>query len=233
MNSLIALVQARIIGLGPVVMSLEASASEATLEWDGHEVNHQWSKSEEAESLLQDMLGPQAGLSAGAYFSLLRPYSEVQIARYFAALPEYHPVITSCNRAFRRGVEDARWCGDCDKCRFIFLILSPFIPSTSLTRMFADNLLDNPTQVEGYRALLGLHEHRPFECVGEQAESLLAFTWISHQSDWSHSAVVSALTEEMPELLKPHPELEIQVLGERHGRISLPAPFGSLGSVLA
>ena len=165
MNSLIALVQARIIGLGPVVMSLEASASEATLVWDGHDVNHQWSKSEQAEELLQDMLGPQAGLSAGAYFSLLRPYSEVQIARYFAALPEYHPVITSCNRAFRQGVEDARWCGDCDKCRFIFLILSPFIPATSLTRMFADNLLDNQTQVEGYRALLGLHEHRPFECV--------------------------------------------------------------------
>jgi len=233
MNSLIALVQARIIGLGPVVMSLEASASEATLEWEGHEVNHQWSKSEEAEGLLQDMLGPQAGLSAGAYFSLLRPYSEVQIARYFAALPEYHPVITSCNRAFRRGVDDARWCGDCDKCRFIFLILSPFIPATTLTRMFADNLLDNPTQVEGYRALLGLHEHRPFECVGEQAESLLSFTWIAHQSDWSRSVVVGALTTEMPELLTPHPELEERVLGERHGRLQLPTPFETLGSVLA
>jgi len=232
MNSLIALVQARIIGLGPVVMSLEASASEATLVWNGREVNHQWSKSEHAEELLQDMLGPQAGLSAGAYFSLLRPYSEVQISRYFAALPEYHPVITSCNRAFRRGVEDARWCGDCDKCRFIFLILSPFIPSTSLTRMFADNLLDSASQVEGYRALLGLHEHRPFECVGEQAESLLSFTWIAHQSDWRQSVVVQALVAEMPELLDPHPELEVHVLGERQGRICLPAPFETLGSVL-
>jgi hypothetical protein len=233
MNSLIALVQARIIGLGPVVMSLEASASEATLEWEGHAVNHQWSKSEEAEGLMHDMLGPQAGLSAGAYFSLLRPYSEVQIARYFAALPEYHPVITSCNRAFRQGVDDARWCGDCDKCRFIFLILSPFIPATSLTRMFADNLLDNPSQLEGYRALLGLHEHRPFECVGEQAESLLAFTWITHQSEWRRSAVVTALVAEMPELTQPHPELEDQVLGERQGRLTLPAPFETLGSVLA
>jgi hypothetical protein len=45
--------------------------------------------------------------------------------------------------------------------------------------------------------------------------------------------VVSALTEEMPELLKHHPELEEQVLGERQGRLSLPAPFGTLGSVLA
>jgi hypothetical protein len=99
--------------------------------------------------------------------------------------------------------------------------------------MFADNLLDNPTQVEGYRALLGLHEHRPFECVGEQAESLLSFTWIAHQSDWSKSAVVTALTQEMPELLHPHPELEDRVLGERHGRLHLPAPFETLGSVLA
>ena len=233
MNSLIALVQARIIGLGPVVMSLEASASEATLVWNGSEVNHQWSKSEVAEELLQDMLGPQAGLSAGAYFSLLRPYSEVQIARYFAALTEYHPVITSCNKAFRQGVDDARWCGDCDKCRFIFLILSPFIPSTSLTRMFADNLLDNPAQIEGYRALLGLHEHRPFECVGEQAESVLALTWVANLSEWRKTAVLQALIAEIPELAEPHPELEDQVLGERNSRICMPEPFESLGSVLA
>ncbi len=233
MNSLIALVQARLIGLGPVVMSLEASASEPTLVWQGKGVNHQWSKSEDAEKLLHEMLGPQAGLSAGAYFSLLRPYSEVHIARYFAALTDYHPVVMSCNRAFRLGVEDARWCGDCDKCRFIFLILSPFIPATSLTRMFADNLLDNPSQVEGYRALLGLAEQRPFECVGEQAESLLVFTWIARQSEWQRSAVVRALVLELPELLEPHPDLENQVLGDRHGRITLPAPFESLGSVLA
>jgi len=232
-NSLIALVQARIIGLGPVVMSLEASASEPTLWWGEMPVNHQWSKSEQAEELLQDMLGPQAGLSPGAYFSLLRPYSEIQIARYFARLSEYHPVITSCNRAFRQGVEDARWCGDCDKCRFIFLILSPYIAATSLTRMFADNLLDNPRQLEGYRALLGLHEHRPFECVGEQAESMLALHWISARSEWSNSAVVKALVAEIPELLAAQPELEEQVLGHRHCAIDMPSAFENLGSVLA
>lgn len=233
MNSLIALVQARIIGLGPVVMSLEASASEPTLWWGNMPVNHQWSKSEVAEELLQDMLGPQAGLSAGSYFSLLRPYSEIQIARYFAALSEYHPVITSCNRAFRRGVEDARWCGDCDKCRFIFLILSPFIPATSLTRMFADNLLDNPSQLEGYRALLGLHEHRPFECVGEQAESMLALHWVATAGEWKNAAVVKALVAEIPELLVPHPELEVQVLGHRESELAMPSGYHTLGQVLA
>ena len=232
-NSLIALVQARLIGFGPVVMSLEASASEPTLVWGDNPVNHQWSKSEDAEALLQDVVGPQAGLSAGAYFSLLRPYSELQIARYFSALREYHPVVTSCNKVFRQGVEDGRWCANCDKCRFIFLILSPFIPAHILTRMFADNLLDNPSQLEGYRALLGLHEHRPFECVGEQAESMVALTWVAHQADWRNTAVVQGLIQEIPELLTLHPNLEEQVLGERHSKIPLPLPYSSLGQVLA
>jgi hypothetical protein len=232
-NSLIALAQARLVGFGPVVMSLEASASEPTLWWGAMPVNHQWSKSEDAEKLLQDVLGPQAGLSAGAYFSLLRPYSELQIARYFASLSEYHPVVTSCNRAFRQGMDDGRWCADCDKCRFIFLILSPFLPSTVLTRMFADNLLDNPRHLEGYRALLGLGEHRPFECVGEQAESMVALSWVATQADWKSAAVVAALREEIPELDTPHPELENQVLGLRESGIPMPNPYRTMGSVLA
>jgi hypothetical protein len=232
-NSLIALLQARLVGFGPVVMSLEASASEPTLWWDGVPVNHQWSKSEDAEALLQDVLGPQAGLSAAAYFSLLRPYSELQIARHFAALTEYHPVITSCNRAFRLGVDDGRWCADCDKCRFIFLLLSPFMPATVLTRMFADNLLDNPKHLEGYRALLGLHDHRPFECVGEQAESMVALSWVAQQSDWRDASVVRSLREEIPELDNAHPELEDQVLGHRDFRTLLPNLYSSLGQVLA
>lgn len=233
MNSLIALVQSRLVGFGPVVMSLEASASEATLWWGDVPVNHQWSKSTEAEQLLQDVLGPQAGLSAGAYFSILRPYSELQIARYFSNLREYHPVINSCNRAFRQGVEDARWCSNCDKCRFIFLILSPFLAPSALTRMFADNLLDNPSQLEGYRALLGLHEHRPFECVGEQAESMVALNWVAHQQEWKSQAVVQALRAEIPSLGEAHPELEQQVFGVREGHTPMPTPYDTVGSILA
>jgi hypothetical protein len=99
--------------------------------------------------------------------------------------------------------------------------------------MFADNLLDNPTQLEGYRALLGLHEHRPFECVGEQAESMVALTWISTQDEWKKTAVVSALVQEIPELLVAHPDLEAQVLGCRDSQGEMPHRFASLGGVLA
>jgi hypothetical protein len=76
-NSLIAIVQARLVGFGPVVMSLEASASEPTLWWGTMPVNHQWYKSQDAEALLQDVLGHQEGLSAGSYYSLHKNYIEI------------------------------------------------------------------------------------------------------------------------------------------------------------
>jgi hypothetical protein len=78
-----------------------------------------------------------------------------------------------------------------------------------------------------------LHEHRPFECVGEQAESMLALHWISARGEWSNSAVVKALVAEIPELLTAQPALEEQVLGQRHGIIEMPHAFENLGSVLA
>jgi hypothetical protein len=43
-NSLIAIATAALHGLGPVVMSNERSASDPNLIWNGHEINHQWSK---------------------------------------------------------------------------------------------------------------------------------------------------------------------------------------------
>ena len=43
-NSLIAIATAVLHGLGPVVMSNERSASDPNLIWNGHEINHQWSK---------------------------------------------------------------------------------------------------------------------------------------------------------------------------------------------
>jgi len=105
--------------------------------------------------------------------------------------------------------------------------------SSALTRMFADNLLDNLSQVEGYRALLGLHQHRPFECVGEQAESMVALTWIASQEDWKKSAVVKVLVEEIPELQHPHPDLEEQVMGHRDSALVMPNRFEHLGTILA
>ncbi len=64
-------------------MSNERSASDPNLIWNGHEVNHQWSKGVAAEGLLRAAVTAHAGLTE-PYFSLLRSLSELHIAQLFA-----------------------------------------------------------------------------------------------------------------------------------------------------
>ena len=175
MNSLIALITARALGLGPVVMSNEESASEATLTWQGRAVNHQYSKSSAFEILLRNTLAA-SGVSEEAYFSLLRPITELAIAQRFAKLTDYHLAFTSCNRAYVRDPTKrvARWCGECAKCAFVGLILSPFIDRDDLSEILGFDVLSSAAIRTHLPGLVGLVESKPLECVGEVAEAATA-----------------------------------------------------------
>jgi len=197
-NSLIAVATATLHGLGPVVMSNERSASDPNLVWNGHEINHQWSKGVEAEGLLRDALAAHAGL-ADAYFSLLRPLSELHIARLFAAHTQYDDVVTSCNAAFKLRDASARWCGHCPKCRFVFLAMAPFMRRARLVAIFGADLLADETQIPGYKELLGLDGHKPFECVGEVEESVVALSLLRESPEWTDARVVSELAAAIPD----------------------------------
>ncbi len=176
-NSLIAIATAVWHGLGPVVMSNERSASDPNLIWNGHEVNHQWSKGVEAEGLLRAAVTAHAGLTE-PYFSLLRSLSELHIAQLFARHTQYDDVVTSCNKAFKLHDPTVRWCGDCPKCRFVFLAMAPAMDRTRLTRIFGHDLFADTAQVPGFLELLGIDAHKPFECVGEVEESLVALSML-------------------------------------------------------
>jgi hypothetical protein len=196
-NSLIAVATAAWHGLGPVVMSNERSASDPNLIWNGHEVNHQWSKGVAAEGLLRAAVTAHAGLTE-PYFSLLRTLSELHIARLFAHYRAYDDSVTSCNRAFKLHDPTARWCGDCPKCRFVFLALAPFMPRERLAHIFGRDLFADEGQVPGFKELLGVDAHKPFECVGEVAESVVALAMMSEQDQWRDSPVLAALQAAVP-----------------------------------
>jgi hypothetical protein len=199
-NSLIGVAAATLHGLGPVVMSNERSADEGNLVWYGREVNHQWSKGLEAEELLRGALSDHAGLD-NACFSLLRGVSELHIARLFAATSSYDNTVTSCNYAFRMSYQQRgeRWCHECAKCRFVFLALAPFMDRARLVGIFGQDLLDDDRHVEGYRELLGLTGHKPFECVGGITESRVALQLLVDAPSWSGARVVGALSTELLE----------------------------------
>jgi UDP-N-acetyl-alpha-D-muramoyl-L-alanyl-L-glutamate epimerase len=163
------------------VVSNESSASEPTLTYKNKDINHQYSKSLEFEIILKSYLNHMFGESIG-YFSLLRPFTELYIAELFVknAFDKYKRVFSSCNKAFRRGSTEAFWCGECPKCAFVFLALSPFISQDELRHMFGDkDLLSDPALQETYEMLLGITKHKPLECVGTLSENKKAMELIA------------------------------------------------------
>lgn len=158
------------------VVSNESSASEPTLNWNGVDINHQYSKSLEFEKDFQACLGYLFGDSL-RYYSLLRPFSELRVAELFAnqGFDKYKGVFSSCNRAYTHDQNHLFWCGECAKCAFIFLILTPFIKEPELAQLWqGKNLLKDPTLHQTYQQLLGIAGDKPFDCVGEIKEARAA-----------------------------------------------------------
>jgi hypothetical protein len=195
--SCVAALTAALTGFESVAMANERSASAGNLSWDGIEVNHQFSKGLRAERLLEAAL---AELDAGVdCFSILRPSSELAIARAFARLEPYHAAFTSCNKIFRLDptLRTASWCRDCPKCRFVYLALAPFSSPEHLRGMFGADLLADERQFEGFALLTATGGHKPFECVGEEQESLAAIRLLAENPRWREHAVVRRLVAEV------------------------------------
>jgi hypothetical protein len=193
-TSSLALIAGLVHGAGQVVMADERSASAGNLVWDGIDVNHQYSKSWDFERRFAAVVARYVAPDLG-YFSLLRPWSELAIARRFAALPEYHRAFVSCNRAFLldRDRRTPSWCGDCPKCRFVTLALAPFLDGERIVSIIGSDLLADPAQLPGFAALLGFDAGKPLECVGEVEEARVAMGLLVASERWRDHAVVRAL----------------------------------------
>ena len=193
----VALLTAALNGFDAVALANERSASAGNTTWDGVEVNHQFSKGARAERLLRAATAETA--SGLQIFSVLRPAAELAIARAFARLPQYHPAFTSCNRIFRLdpALRSSSWCCDCDKCRFVFLILAPFLEPAALERIFGKAMLEDEGQYAGFALLTATGGHKPFECVGEVEESVTAIRMLAADPRWRDQRVVRRLAAEV------------------------------------
>lgn len=157
-----------------IALSNETSANEATVR--GTNVNHQYSKSVEFEN---DFIWyvKQITDSDIHYFSLLRPWSEIQIAQQFAKYKEFHSIFRSCNVGSKEGI----WCGACSKCLFVYIILLPFLTEDELLKVFGENLLNKEAFDKEFRELTGILENKPFECVGTRSEVLASLLYFIEQ----------------------------------------------------
>ena len=203
-NSSILALAAILLGVDQVVFSNERSASYGSVIEGTGEVNHQWSKGWAFERDFAAYLRRHVAVDL-RYYSLLRPLSELAVARQFAKTDRYDAHFSSCNRNFHLlGERPAnRWCGVCPKCHFVFLALAPFMPKPRLVSIFGRNLLDDPAQLPGYDALLEYRDHKPFECVGEGSESRAAMAALARRPEWREDAVVARFAREVLPQLEP------------------------------
>lgn len=222
-NSAIMVFAALVTGAGQVVFSNERSASYGSQIPGTGEVNHQWSKGWAFEQAFGEYVEKHVAADLH-YYSLLRPLSELAVARQFAKGDHYDAHFSSCNRNFHilgeRPVN--RWCGICPKCHFVFLALAPFMPKTRLVRIFGRNLLDDAEQAGGFDALLEFQDHKPFECVGEGKESRAAMATLAQRPEWKEDVLVKRFIAQIQPQLDPA-ELQIELLLEPQGEHRIPA----------
>ena len=232
--SAIAVMAAALDGRDAVVMSNEWSASVPTMQAGDRAVNHQYSKSAAFEAAFRGVLaetsarlprGPGAAVMPD-YFSALRPRTELWIAARFARLQQYHSTFRSCNRAFH--IDRARrldhWCGQCDKCCFIDLILAPFLPAAELGTIFGGREpLTDPALAGKFRSLLGdVDLSKPFECVGEVNECRAALLLADERADRARFPLLHELAAEVRALPgRPSTEGLLQPVGEHF----IPVPY--------
>ena len=233
--SAIAVLAAVLNDRNAVVMSNEWSASVPTLEHNGQQVNHQWSKSAAFEASFRELLkADPAGLPD--YFSALRDRTELWVGERFANLTQYHGTFRSCNRAFhidtRRRLD--HWCGQCDKCCFIDLILAPFMPAEQLRAVFAPDgagnasgnpePLDNPELKPKFQTLLGSGT-KPFECVGEVNECRAAVVLAASRQDRGDTTLLRELAADVSRRPDAPTEAEIEAMRHPVGASFVPAGY--------
>ncbi|MCR4312341.1 MAG: endonuclease domain-containing protein [Candidatus Uhrbacteria bacterium] len=185
-------------GKRDVIFSNERSANIGNVVVDGIEINHQYSKSLESERDLQEYLTSSISPDIRV-FSLLRPLSELDVARRFAAFGKYFNVFSSCNANFRKFKTPiiTRWCGKCPKCTFVFAILAAFIPRRKMIEMFGEDVFMNEALLPMYKDLLGCGVMKPFECVGEPEEVIAAFGLIHGRGEYEDSPILKWVEREV------------------------------------
>jgi hypothetical protein len=155
-------------GYRGLVVGHEHSANTGNLIWDatGEEVNHQWGKGWEAESLLDHYVGAHL-LEGVRYFSVLQPISDEVIFELLSRDSAMAALTHSCN--VRKP-----WCGTCAKCAYVWLQFSAHLPADVVATTFGAPLIERAENARWFDELLGLAEHSPFECVGSPPEARLA-----------------------------------------------------------
>ena len=179
-NESLALIQAILIGANHIEFGIGKEGLEPHAWIDDLPVNHQWSKTEEAQNLIKNYISNYIAkdITIG---SNLENLTELEIAKEFASKcwDKYENKFSSCNVANYKQDENnktLKWCGKCAKCANSYLLFCPFIPYEKQLKIFGHDLFEDPDLTEIFKGLLGIDGvMKPFECVASVDELRWAY----------------------------------------------------------
>ena len=164
-----------------LVLSNEKSSNFWNVKWDWLNINHQYSKSFEFEKDFKSYT--QKYITKNIfYFSLLRWFYEINIAKLFYLLwKKYFSFFSSCNYNFKifssldkNKIPEKYWCNSCPKCVFVFTILRPYLSTKEVLQIFWKDLFQDLDLENIFKELLWISWIKPFECVWEKEEVIFS-----------------------------------------------------------
>ena len=184
-------------GFRYIVYSNERSSNFGNAEYLGMEVSHQWSKSREFEDLFRAYVSDNITKDI-EYFSLLRPFYEISIAKIFTYYPQYFDVFTSSNHTFKlHQANQQRWDYSSPKTLFVFCLLAAFLPKNDIVKIFGLDLYANDQTSDVFRELLGFKDIKPFDCVGTPEETQVAFYKAFLSGDYQDDPIMKMFEKEI------------------------------------
>ena len=149
-----------------IVLSNEKSADEWNTTYKWLVINHQYSKSSEFENDFRNYV--KENIWNINYYSKLRDKYELEIAEIFANnAQKYFNEFSSCNKNFVISwkTQNKKWCCNCEKCAFVYLLLAQFLEEKEMINIFNENILDKKILEITYKQLFWFSENKKFECV--------------------------------------------------------------------
>ena len=181
LNISLAIIQAILNNQNIVLTSIGDEGNEPHSYIGDLPINHQWSKTWEAEQLMAEYVNRYISpdLKVG---SPIRKFSELRIAELFVhkCWQKYGYRFSSCNSAnYKQGAKNATlsWDGECPKCANAYLLFCPFLAPNVLQSLFRDtDLFKKPSLTNTFKGLLGIDNiMKPFECIGSVDELRFAY----------------------------------------------------------
>jgi len=155
-----------------MVLANDKSSNESNATHEGRSVNHQSAKGSIYIERFNDFL-ERKGL----------PFRYVSICEEVYSLGTVHQLslwnknilkeLTSCNEA-QWAPDSSRWCCRCPKCAFSYALIEAVTDYNFATGVVREDLFSLKELEELWTRLFDPSAEKPFECVGEKHETLMA-----------------------------------------------------------